>query len=121
MFDVFDNLNDLFYFITTTTGGRLVFYYNTGGTASQYYYVPAGQENSLFNFGVVLKVRLTWDGKQSYLYLNGTLVNTVPYTPASPAWNSTSSLTFGAQDVHVYNGGYFSCDDVIDEFQVQAP
>ena len=122
VFDVYDNMNNLFYFITTTvTSGRLIFYYNTGGTATQYYYVPAGQEDKLFGSGVALKVKLTWDGKQSYLYLNGALVNTTPYSPASPGWNSTSSLTLGAQDIHIYNGGFFSCDDVIDEFQVQAP
>ena len=119
VFDVYDNMNNLFYFTTTVADGRLIFYYNTGGTATQYYYVPTGQEDKLFGSGVALNVKLTWDGKQSYLYLNGALVNTTPYSPASPGWNSTSSLTLGAQDIHIYNGGFFSCDDVIDEFQVQ--
>jgi hypothetical protein len=66
-----------------------------------------------------MQVKMVWDGTMSKLYLNGTLVNTVPYTKATANWTSTSSFTLGASDPHSWGGGYYSCDDVISGFQVQ--
>ena len=118
--DVFDNSKEMFYFESQAIWGRLVFYYNMGGTAGQYYYVPQGQEDQLFGAGKTLNVKLAWDGKNVNLYLNGTLVNSAPYTKATPNWTSTSTFTLGANDTHVYGGGYYSCDDVISAFQVKT-
>jgi hypothetical protein len=119
VFDGFDNSQELFIFQVQAEYGRLIFYYNTGGTSAQGYWVPAGTEDTLFGQGVAVQVKMVWNAGTLNLYLNGTLVSTNSYTPATPNWTSTSSFTFGANDQHVYGGGYFSCDDVISGFQVQ--
>jgi len=117
VFDGFDNSQDLFLFQVQATMGRLGFVYNTGGTIVQSYWFPAGTEDTLFGQGVTAQVKLAWSGGSLNLYLNGTLVNTTPYTPALPNWTSTSSFTLGADDPHAYGGGYFSCVDPIGGFQ----
>ena len=117
VFDVYDNSRELFDFQVQAANGRLILYYNTGSTVNQYYYLPAGQEDSLFGAGVTLQVQLSWDGKNTSLYLNGNLVNETPYKGATANWTNNSSFTFGAGDPHSYGGGYFACDDVIGNFQ----
>ena len=119
VFDGFDNSQELFLFQVQAEGGRLIFCYNTGGASPQKYTVPAGTENTLFGQGVTLLVSLVWDGTTLNLFLNGTLANSTPYSVATPNWTSASSFTLGANDPHAYGGGYFSCDDVIGELQVQ--
>ena len=117
VFDGFDNGQELFLFQVQAEQGRLIFCYNTGGTSTQSYWVPAGTEDALFGQGVTLPVKLAWSGSSLNLYLNGTLVSTTSYGPATPNWTSASSFTLGANDPHVYGGGYFSCDDAIGGFQ----
>jgi hypothetical protein len=119
VFDGFDNSQELYLFQVQAEYGRLIFGYNTGGTTVQSYYVPAGTEDTLFGQGVTVQVKLTWSGSSQSLYLNGTLVSTASYTPATPNWTSTSSFTLGASDPHSYGGGYFSSDDTVGAFQAQ--
>ena len=119
VFDAYDNSKELFDFQVQAAWGRLILYYNTGGTSNQFYYLPEGQEDRLFGAGVTLQVQLTWDGKNTSLYLNGTLVNKTPYVKATANWTNNSSFTFGASDPHAYTGGYFACDDVIGNFQTK--
>jgi hypothetical protein len=119
VFDGFDNSQELFIFQVQAEYGRLIFYYNTGGTSAQWYWVPVGTEDTLFGQGTTVQVKMVWNAGTLNLYLNGTLVNTNSYQVATPNWTSSSSFTFGANDVHVYSGGYFSCDDVIAGFQLQ--
>jgi hypothetical protein len=118
VFDVYDNSNERFFF-SVQAGTALVFSYMTGGTASQTYIVPDGTEDALFGNGVILNVKLVWNGSKNDLYLNGQLVKTIQYTGAAANWTNLSSFSIGAGDVHVYGGGFFSCDDVISGFMVQ--
>jgi hypothetical protein len=120
VFDVFDNANRLYSLQVGALDNRLTFWYQTGGTVSQYYTVPAGQENALFGKGVTLNVKLTWTGTSNSLYFNGQLVSTQPYVGVAKNWTSTSSFSIGATDVHLYGGGHFSLDDVLDEFEVRS-
>ncbi|MCU1272924.1 MAG: serine protease, subtilase family, partial [Bryobacterales bacterium] len=116
-FDVRDgNGKDLFFFLTQVTSGYLQFNYSIDGVA-QYYYVPKGTEDALFGSGVVLKVSLTWAGSAMKLYLNGALVKSSAYTAATPNWTSASVFDLGAYEYSTY-GGYYTSDDVIDEFSV---
>ncbi len=79
-FDVRDgNGNHLFDFLTQVVSGSLQFTYLAAGAGS-YYFVPQGTENTLFGNGVTMQVTLSWNGTTSSLYLNGTLVKSVPYT-----------------------------------------
>ena len=110
----------LFTFSVIPTSGRLAFAYRLGSTAADYYYVPAGKEEQILGLGVSVTIRLTWDGTKRYLYVNGTLVNTTPYTRAQPVWSSGSWFTIGAQE-YLNNGGYNASDDVIDDFIVTRP
>jgi hypothetical protein len=119
VFDGFDNSQELFIFQVQAEYGRLIFYYNTGGTSAQWYWVPVGTEDTLFGQGKMVQVKIAWNAGTLNLYLNGTLVSTNSYKVATPNWTSSSSFTFGANDVHVYSGGYYSCDDVIAGFQLQ--
>ena len=119
VFDVFDNVNRLYGFSMGADGG-LAFFYRTGSTAAQYYVVPKGQEDKLFGKGVVLNVKLTWNGTSNSLYLNGQLVSTQSYVGVAKSWTATSSFSIGATDAHLYGGGHFSLDDVLDEFEVRA-
>jgi hypothetical protein len=117
VFDGFDNSQELFLFQVQAEQGRLIFCYNTGGTSTQSYWVQAGTEDTLFGQGVTLQVKLAWSVSSLNLYLNGTLVSTTSYSPATPNWTSASSFTLGANDSHVYGGGYFSSDDAIGGFR----
>jgi hypothetical protein len=118
VFDVFDNGRELFCFQVQAVWGRMMFYYNMGGTAGQLFYVPVGYEEAAFGEGKTINVRMVWDGKTMTLYANGYLAASTPYTKATPNWTNSSSFTLGANDPHVFGGGYFSCDDVISDFQV---
>ena len=118
VFDAYDNNRELFYFMVESTSTRVMFQYQTGGTSSQYYYLPAGQEDQLFGKDVVLQIKLEWDGAKNKLYLNGNLVRTVSYTKATPNWTSSSSFTVGSRDIHAYGGGFYSCDDILDDLQI---
>ena len=117
-FDVRDNTasNHVFYFLTQITNGNLVFSYHVGNT-TQFYYVPVGTEDTLYGNGVILPVRLTWDGSSMKLYLNNSLVQTTAYTINTQNWTSASILDIGAYEYLTY-GGYNTSDDIIDEFTV---
>jgi hypothetical protein len=115
-FDVRDGNGHLFYFSTQVVSGYLEFNYEVAG-ASQYCYVPRGTEDTLFGNGALMQVTLSWNGSTATLYLNGTLVKSAPYTPATPNWTASSIVDLGAYEYLTY-GGYNSCDDVIDEFTV---
>ena len=122
VFDAWDNSQELFFFQVQAVYGRLSFYYNMGGTSGVTYVVPSGTEDALFGTGVAMNVNMVWDGSNMNLYLNGNLVNKTPYSKATPNWTSTASFTFGADDPHVgWGGGFYSCDDIIGNFQVQNP
>jgi hypothetical protein len=110
--DVHDNdpSNHVIYFITQVISGRLVIGYVVGG-ASQYYYVPAGTEDQVLGSGVTLQVGLAWSGNTLNLYLNGTLVQSSPYTQAPANWSSASVFDLGAYEYA--NSGYDSNDDII--------
>jgi hypothetical protein len=110
--DVHDNdpSNHVIYFITQVISGRLVIGYVVGG-ASQYYYVPAGTEDQVLGSGVTLQVGLAWSGNALNLYLNGTLVQSSPYTQAPANWSSASVFDLGAYEYA--NSGYDSNDDII--------
>ena len=120
-FDVRDGntSNHLFFFLTQVTSGRLVFSFRTGSTASSFYYVPQGAEDTLFGNGAILKVAILWDGSNAKLYLNDGLVQTTPYTKATPNWTAASNFDLGAYEYLSY-GGYNVSDDVIDEFSVSG-
>ena len=115
-FDVRDGNGDLFYFATEVYSGYLVFIYEEAG-ALQSYYVPQGTEDTLFGNGVVLQVTLRWNESTASLYLNGTMVQSVSYTPATPNWTAASNFDLGAYQYLTY-GGYNASDDVIAEFTV---
>ncbi len=116
-FDVRDgNGSHLFSFMTEPSSGYLLFMYTAAGTSS-YYIAPAGTEDALFGSGILLKVTLTWGSGTSSLYLNNSLVKSVPYTTPAPNWTAASNFDLGAYEYLTY-GGYNSSDDVIDEFTV---
>ena len=118
-FDVRDgNGSHLFGFLTQVAQGSLVFNYLAGGSGN-YYFVPAGTEDSLFGNGVVLQVDISWNNAGVNLYLNNTLVNSVPYTMPSPNWTAASNVDLGAYEYFTF-GGYNALDDLIDEFTVTA-
>jgi hypothetical protein len=119
VFDVFDASRRVFEFIVVPASGRLVFYYQTASMNAFFYYVPVGQEDALFGKGIVLNVRLAWDGSHASLYLNRQLAVAASYTKVTPSWTSASDFSFGAESARIYGGGYFASDDVIADFQVQ--
>ena len=49
-----------------------------GGLGIILYYVPSGTENALFGAGVVMRVTIGWSSTGASLYLNNTLVKSVP-------------------------------------------
>jgi hypothetical protein len=119
-FDVRDGGgNHLFAFITQATYGYLEFSYMAGGSGA-YYAVPAGTEDTLFGNGVVLQVTISWGASGVNLYLNNSLVKSVPYTVPAPNWTSASNFDLGAYEYLTF-GGYYVSDDVIDEFSVSGP
>jgi hypothetical protein len=115
-FDVRDANGHMFFFYTQVSSGYLMCDYMLGG-ANQYYFVPKGTEDTLFGNGVVLKVTLTWDGVTAKLSLNDTLVKSMPYTVPAANWTAASNFDLGAYEYSSY-GGYYSSDDIIDEFTV---
>jgi hypothetical protein len=118
-FDVRDgNGVHLFGFITQVGSGSLVFNYLAEGTGG-YYFLPAGTEDNLFGNGVTLKVGISWSTAGVNLYLNDTLVKSVPYVASSPNWNAASNFDLGAYEYYTF-GGYNASDDLIDEFTVTA-
>jgi len=66
-----------------------------------------------------LNVVLSWDGSTANLYLNGTLVNSRPYVPATANWNASSNFDLGAYE-NASSGGYNCSDDLISQFVVSA-
>jgi hypothetical protein len=119
-FDVRDgNGTHLFYFLTQIVSKRLVFTYAAVGVGA-YYYAPTGTEDALFGNGVSLNITLTWSGKTLQLYLNDSLVKSVPFTATTPNWTAASNFDFGAYEYLTF-GGYKSLDDVISEFTVSMP
>src|SRR5262249_10326317 len=119
VYDVRDgNGTHVFGFLTQISSGRLQFNYSVGDlNARTYYFVPAGSEDALFGNGVTLKVKITWDGSITQLYLNDTLVISSPYTKPTPAWTAASVFDLGAYE-YQNSGGWNVCDDVIDAFTV---
>jgi hypothetical protein len=118
-FDVQDgNGTHLFYFLTQVSSGRLIFGYSVGG-AAQFYYVPVGTEDALFGSGVILPVKLTWNGSTIQLYLKNNQVQSAGYTSSTPSWTSASNFDLGAYEYLTY-GGYNVSDDIIDEFTVMT-
>ena len=119
-FDARDgNGNHLFYFLTQVSGGLLFFDYGIGG-ATQEAYLPSGTEDATFgNSGVrILKgVQMTWSEGVMNLYLNNNLVQSTPYSATAPNWSSASIFDLGAFEFQTF-GGFYSSDDVIDEFTV---
>ena len=109
----------LIYFLTEYISGYLTFSYATGG-GTQFYYVAHGTEDALFGSGVTLQVAISWNGTKSNLYLNGKLVQTATYTPATPNWTSASRFDLGSMENQPY-GGYNSCDDIVSAFAVTGP
>ena len=69
-FEVDDGTQRLFFFSAAASGTRLVFNYAAGTTGGLAYFVPVGQEDTIFGKNVTLKIRLTWDGTRTTLYLN---------------------------------------------------
>ena len=90
------------------------------GGGSQFYYVPAGQEESTFGAGAMMKVAITWDGTQSRLYINDVQVHSTGYTKPTPNWSASSNFNLGAYE-YLTLGGYNAFDDIIDEFTVSGP
>jgi hypothetical protein len=116
-FDVRDgNGAHLFNFLTQIASGSLVFTYGAAGVGT-YYYVPAGTEDKLFGNGVILQVDISWSSAGVNLYLNNTLVKSVPYVAPSPNWSAASNFDLGAYEYFTF-GGYDASDDLIDEFTV---
>jgi uncharacterized protein (TIGR03790 family) len=118
VFDAVDGqARHLFGFWITAASGRLSFNYRMGSSQADYYVIPAGTEDQLFNKGVTAAVKLSWDGAKRYLYVNGRLVKTSPYTAVLPSWTQQSLFTVGAQQYMTF-GGYNSADDIINELTV---
>jgi hypothetical protein len=95
------------------------FSYRAGSTAPVYYYLPAGQQDAIFGLGVTVKIKVAWDGSKQYFYLNDVLLQTSPYTKATPAWGTGSRFIFGGAGSGT--SAVNVSDDVIDEFAVNGP
>ena len=117
VFEVYDASKVQFNFASFTDGSNLIFSYTIGGV-SGYYYVSKGKEDSTFGKGTLVKVRMSWNGTSQTLYVNDIAVATKAYTPVTTNWSSASVFTLGSASN--YGGGYFSSDDLIDEFQVSS-
>ena len=57
---------------------------------------------------------ISWGKGGINLYLNDTLVESVPYVAPSPNWTSASNFDLGAYEYFTF-GGYDASDDLIDE------
>jgi hypothetical protein len=117
-FSAQDSNGDQFYFLTQVVSGALVFRYMTQGSG-QSYIVPAGMEDKLFGLGVPLTIQVKWDGTTASLWLNGALVQSMPYAQAAAQWNGTSKLCLGGIE-HPGIGGHAVSDDTIRDFTVTA-
>ena len=120
-FDVFDGSGRKFSLSWYTAGGRLSFAYTAGVPALSTFTVPPGQEDVLFGRDVLLKVRITWDGKTTTLYLNEKAVARTVYPAVSLNWPSASSFIIGAQGSPsgVASAGFFALDDAIAGLEVR--
>ena len=133
-FDVRDSngihLFDFSMYSYAYASGSVLFFNYAAAGASQSFAIPSGYENQLFGLNSSVKVRLTWDGSNLNLYLTNlqtnptiyaaeTLVQSTPYTPATPNWSSSSNFDIGANQY--LSSGYNSSDDVISMFNVSAP
>src|SRR5579872_2834149 len=112
---------ELFYFYVSSSSGNLILAFNNGATSGFYYVVPTGQEDTLFGNGVILFVRIAWDGSHVSLYLNNNLAaGPYSYTPATPTWGANSVFMVGAENY--MTSDYDSSDDIaIDEFHILSP
>ena len=120
VFDVYDAGQNLFTFYVATNSGTLSFNYRAGGVVTNSYVVPPGQEDAMFGSGVVLKVRVAWNGSRVYLYLNDALVQTRTYAPVVPTWTAASSFVIGTRQDLTYGAGYFSWDDWVSQLVVTS-
>jgi uncharacterized protein (TIGR03437 family) len=124
VFDVRDATNHLFGFTTQASSSGLTFRYLIGANSTSNpaatYAAPAGTEETLFGDGVTLKVTLTWSSGVAMLYLNDAMVKKFTYTNPTPNWSAASTFDLGAYE-YLTNGGYNTCDDIIDEFTVTGP
>jgi hypothetical protein len=116
-FEVRDAANKQFFtFYTQATAGatgRLFLNYAAQSAQNVSYSVPVGQEDTLFGKDVVMKVTISWDGTQSKLYINDSLVKTFTYTPVVANWASASKMTIGSTV-----SGFYSSNDAVDRFSV---
>ena len=130
VFDVRDGntANHLFYFKTEIAMSQgepyLLFTWRVGngsvaGYTSYFYWVDQSVADTLFGSGVALNVTMKWNGVTDQLYLNNVLVQSFSYTPIVPSWTAASNLDVGAYEYLTY-GGFSTCDDIIDEFEVFA-
>jgi Bacterial Ig domain len=119
-FDVQDvSGHHLFNFLTEVSGSNLFFSYTIAGT-SNYYVAPTGTEDALFGNGVLLNVKLTWDGSVTNLYLNGMLAKSAAYAKPTANWAAGSAFDLGAYEYQTY-GGFNTSDDAIAQFTVAGP
>ncbi len=63
---------------------------------------------------------MTWNAGVTNLYLNGVLVKSAPYSVPATSWSASSIFDVGAYEYQTF-GGFYTCDDVIDEFTVAGP
>jgi hypothetical protein len=122
VFDVYDASARKFSFSVNSVGSRLHFLYQLAGSSLKSYTVPAGSEEAVFGKDAVAKVRLAWDGAAISFYLNDTLAQTTPHSGGTANWSTKSTFMVGASGSTVDSGaGFYSFDDVVDEFIVSAP
>jgi hypothetical protein len=119
VFDTFDDLGRQFYFAYYTVANRLVFLYGAWTTMSNFYYVPAGQEDAIFGRDKIVKIRMTWDGSRTRLYVNDQYVTSSLYLRRAPSWMANSTFTVGAENIRVYGGGLFALDDAVADFEIR--
>ena len=117
-FDILDANGSIIKF-QVEASNRLIFYFTLGGK-TQYYYVPSGQEDILFGKDKILNVRLVTNGTNHTLLLNNISVWESTYTDTIPNWDNSSVLIIGAAGHKTYGHGYFSSDDLVDEFSIST-
>ena len=119
LFDAIDASNSEYRVISGIRDGRLIFDVGAGPrNATLSYYVPVGQEETLFGKGVTLGMRVAWDGTKINIYVNGSLVASRDYAPATPDWTGNAAFVVGAQGRPI---GYFACDDLLSDLYVLGP
>ncbi len=121
VFDVTDNgTRSIYDFYVSPAGNNLALYFRTNSATGTFYYVPSGQEDVTFGNGVIMKVRLGWDGTHTYLYINDVLVQTSSYTAATNSWGSSSMFNLGATAGDGGYPGYYSCLAPIADFRIST-